>query len=1800
MADNQILISAAFDLGELDRQMKRFTTAFRRGLNDSLKNLKIDISKLQGLKDLRIPLKVELTQAKKDIDEFRKQLKNNPLMIGTVVSAPTAKASGKETSSPDPLLGGLPPNPRELLNQNIIDAATRALRNFQRELAAGGATQKEITKATKDYETQLAQLQKRLEAIDRARAIRGREQNLPHNALAAPTEKELFRYKDGKLQIDALTKSIQNLDKAQIQSSISTERATHFMESFGFKIGILGFGMGIFAGHLQRLSQAMFQFVQDSAKATESLERVTNLITQMEQQGQIAPGQGPIILQELNRLADLPGSNLERVVKSFRSLANLNIGLQRSLQLIEGLTKATALAGTGAEGIERLTEQLRQFVTSGVITERDIRTISEQGGIKVTEALQAAFGSTSPKRLEEVGPEAVIDAIIKGLQSIQTPLRTTSDFLNIINNAWIRMQANINVLIVPGLEKIVGLLAVFEGYITSIRVQFEQLSPTTKSFLSGLLVSLPIIATALAGILTVLSAVAIALATMSHIVPAVSLAWGALGRQVELASVHLFNFNTRFKEIAASLLNLPKILSSSAASVSNFIKGLGASLINFTKGLGASVTFLQIAINSLRSGSGVFKDALKAAALAPFIRGLGALTFSLSSVSGALSGVGVGLFRILGLTNPIGLAINAIVAFITNWGDFRSNIVSGAADIVKGIGDVIKALNTFSDTKIGGALVVILQAIFDLLEGIIRVAGAAIGAILSLVGSVLTFAADLINVFNADTWSKMFQRILDAVSTFGLRMAQAFAKVILSISRGLVQVVGGIMEKMGILRKGFVAENIKAIDDFTKAIADNNLKFVDGKLVIDNYNAAQVALQDTLSDTTQELRNQEIAFNALAESAERSRKASQRQAAAGAASLVSEEMQAIRNEISTLQADFKAGLDKAFSPSEVEARLKAVTAKILEKQKEYIRLGNQLINANIQQGATGIDEDLLKDAGKSVSAVSKNRATPDKFLGDLTVLQQSIIDFSNPKDYARFKEAVDLYEQALNRILNPEARDTENTFLLFSDAEGRDLRQVLESARGTLNKITGDAKKEANNFNKFTNDQIRSINEAAETRALALKKEKENLRARGIIQQQESEIEAERAKIRENESRVEKFLLTAAEARRRNTQIELEIARLERNKERAKLERDKANTENPNEKAQIDLEIEKLEQEHINKLDTIRKKGQAEQDADDRRATEARLKRFKSAGDDLLKVIKPFEERIINAFSLAFLSEDNTRTRQVFKDLAADLRLVGGSLGDINDIAQKFESGDGIGKLLSNFLDLTKIPLERDLNVKLLDLRNKFQALVLSALATTDGKIDSVGGVSPALADALGIVAGGTIDSVIENIQKLDVAKISKLITATGITNATNEVEDLLQILSEALNIQAEIKNIDLNARRELIGKVIDRLSQVQLGALETQISETEAKIAESERKVQETGIDNEVAFRRELLAVLINYQTQREVLERKYAAVRELNETQDAERRKEIERQLQADLLTIISKGQAEITKLTGQPATIGAANLPASLPGADSTTTPQTSVTQQPKGIFDILRAARGVTENEKFSTSINKISEAFDGYVKAGLAAANASKQFIDSLTSGDLIIATFQNMLDGTASSMDLFGSVAISVAGAIANAFTSALQEAIQSGENFFAAFARLLGQHLINMGLALLAQLAAAYAFALIEGLIFQDWSLLARVVAITPYVAAAAGALIGLGALLGGAGGAAQAAGSNTTNKANAQTGARGDDFDPNKDPRAIFQKALMAQIEIDIKTDDTQIVKTVIKHVNQNSRLTKLIGNRKLNFGY
>lgn len=263
---------------------------------------------------------------------------------------------------------------------------------------------------------------------------------------------------------------------------------------------------------------------------------------------------------------------------------------------------------------------------------------------------------------------------------------------------------------------------------------------------------------------------------------------------------------------------------------------------------------------------------------------------------------------------------------------------------------------------------------------------------------------------------------------------------------------------------------------------------------------------------------------------------------------------------------------------------------------------------------------------------------------------------------------------------------------------------------------------------------------------------------------------------------------------------------------------------------------------------------------------------------------------------------------------------------------------------------------------------------------------------------------------------------------------------------------------------------------------------------------------------------------------------------------------------------------------------------------TSPDEDGNKPKEGLSPIEAAIR---ETERLNEAMNNGASAANRYM-------DALTQLWENITSGKGVLENFTKWITKTGKPMDNLGEsfrhLALFGIGAFVQAMGDALVSAIVNGDNFLKSLGKMFGDMLIMLGKSLfqlgLVSLALS-ALALIPFLrpIVGDPELSIAGAAIA--MATGVGLMLAGKALGGGGSSSASVSNTGTANSAGASAGTSGEvNYDPESDPKLMYQRALRTEIYLDIKSDDSQIIKSIIRQTNRNPKLNTLIGNRSLNF--
>lgn len=816
---NEILISAKFDTAGLKDSLRSFTAQLVKNLNDAFTGQTFDLSKAVA----PVKIKLDLSEARTQFADFVQGLKINiPTNVSTRAGTGTLLDANGNVIAPSPAT----PKPTSGLSGVSRTSATSDIEvNLGTQLSQATAIREEIVGVG--------------QALKAAGAVELFPQFPAIKSSITSTIRELNSFRDKEVATDVQGgpfKGLTDKDVERIQilgqtlnrargeldqlkeaaSGVAPKikeigEASAFSEGnlskLGFTIGITGFGMSILGGQLQNLAQSFTSFITESAQATEPLERLQNLLSQDIEN----PDERSALEKRLLRIANFPGASLDSVTEGFRKLSNAGLDTATTIQLLEALTKSTGRAGSGAKGLSTVANQLAQSAAAeGLFAAGDVRSITQQGGKDLTEALRKGLGGIDAKTLTAAGFPAVVKSIIDGLKQVPEPLSATSDILNRINNSFTLMKETIDTILKPGLEGINTFFAgTLEPTVARIGEAFKTLSPDTQKNISNFILTIPAVAGVLGTVLTILGSLAVATATITQLTKLYALAFGELGVA-----------GTRAGGILSSL---PKFISIFITDILFAAESIGA-----------------------------------------FVTGLIGLGDAAEIVSTTIVGTGL---KILGLTNPIGIAIQFLLAYATNLGHFRDLINGAIGSIISAFERLGSSLDklfggTGNGSKILSFLSLIIEAIGIVVELFVELAGGIIASVVNELGRLVDVFTSIVDVFNnfspktvLNSFTTLGTFFIGSFKDLGELSAAAFIDAFANIvdngipginfasslrdkakslrddvfnNGGLVGNLGGELTKAldpANKLNQQLAESIKLAKDFDKSLADVELRF---------------------------------------------------------------------------------------------------------------------------------------------------------------------------------------------------------------------------------------------------------------------------------------------------------------------------------------------------------------------------------------------------------------------------------------------------------------------------------------------------------------------------------------------------------------------------------------------------------------------------------------------------------------------------------------------------------------------------------------------------------------------------------------------------------------------------------------------------------------------------------------------------------------------------------------------------------------------------------------------------------------
>jgi hypothetical protein len=1866
MADNpnEVLLEAGFDFAKLDVSLKKLAAQIKRTLTASLKDVvsaqslgltkefKVTVSfnkaatkkNWDDLKDsltqFKVPLSFNFTQAQKDIDAFKQKQTplQLPVQLVSPAPAPPKDTSFKVTNKLDPA--------SVAINPGAVTQVTGEITQLKETLLGLGYTEKQAAAETKALEAELKKISSTVTSV--------RNENVALNKSLPPgsspvglNDTQIKRLNTANEQLLALQNGIRGVHEQAvktgpvIQESLGkpAEVAASGFKSMAFSVGLVGYGLENVGRRLIGFSEQLFAGIKHVATVTEQFERLKNALVV---EG-TPEAERNSIEERIRRISLLPGGKLQAVTESFQELRTAGLDVVQTLDLIQGLTKATTISGKGTQGVAQAVKVLRRalLATDNSFKTQTLDTLEAQVGPQVAAALLKAFNSVDAKTLNKQGGPAVVKAITDELKKLGDALPVTLDTVNHIEDSLLLIGDSILHIINPALEKVLKNFLSLEGVVKGLEKRFDNLSQPQKNFISGLLAAIPATLAGLGAILSLLGVLAVSVAILGKTWKLYDSAILGLGKSAGLVKSEISAVGKETLTLAEGVtkLTLASVLAAKAKSLFGGVgaSGLAAGALNAGLKVPGAIRGLNpfkganniagIAGDSLKVGtlvqgpasinfnlpaftdelSGVTKVALRfKQVFSPVIALFTNFKAAIVALPELLGGVGLGFARIVGFTNPLGIAVNLLLAYATNFGKFRDSVNEGVITLTKSFKNLFDAIVKFGGTSAGGFIVGLFQTLGDVIENVIGLVGTLIDFIFSLFGDVINLVADVLNAFSEDSWRKVLTKTLDAIQTFLLHVIQRILKVLTDLIQRMFNIVGGILIKLKLIDPGTLDDVNKALNNFKDTYLDTNVVIQDGIIIRKKEVEAQEEEIEKANAHTAALKSQAEAYRGLAAAAEASRKASQEASAKSGVDALKGRADVVKKEISEISRQFKEALDNEFNPEKTQEILNTWTAKVRAKNAELLKIQEEIF-------AKDALEAVRKVANSDLAAKTKQTLISTADAQNLPALKGAaglLDNIALARTYEQARQLFDSYRKIVSDNINQ--LEGLGAKILLADLQqvAADMTAAAKEAHDTLTN-TKDG------LNQDVQKVYDDMQKAEGSRHDLLIKKRENNQLQVDLDTLDGQIKSLQADNAELDLKTANFELTASKARLLRAENDKKIAALERDRDKSRVQKeiDVINQNTPGDVEGIkekSLQLSQIDRQFDEAIRAIDRKAGADIKESQDKVQKAGLKRLDSAAQDILKVIEPFNKAIVRIFTLG--QEDFNLALPVFAKLKEEIRAIAGDVPEIDiflrDITDAQTSGN-VDKLVESFVKLKTNALDTQFTLGLKDLKNSIQAVLFSDVFEPDsGNVVHRDKGNSLFLDALGL-GPDVIDTTKADIQtalnKLDfpaIVKLSGLIQNGGL-QSKEEIEELLTFLQKAQVINSEIIQTSTDGAVEIRSMFDTAFKAISTDKIDSQLSEVNAKIQQIDTDNQKRAVTADQDTKRQLLVQQAQLNFQKEDLNLQFEARELARQKENAGREAEIFKKLQEDRLAAFLAAEKQILEITGGDASKLPGLKPINLPGTGgASTAPSPTAPGKKQGIFGTLKGNLGdLSATKSLTDRLNKVNQALRDTYKAGSDAKDALLGLFDAMASGEFVVDAFADVIVNGGSVLDAFATLAVSAFFQVGKAIADAIVDVLVNGGNFFESMLKFFGEMLIQLGSQLIQLGIAAVAIGILAKLVpfFSFLDPNGTAIPLGLATTAVGVGLVAAGVALGGGSKAAdKTANTNATNSSNTKAGATGPDFDPNKDPKTIYQKALQAQILIDIRTDSSQIIKTVIKSVNGNGRLATLIGNRKLNFGY
>lgn len=1784
-------------------------------------------------------------------------------------------------------------NPSKIrASENQLEALHDELETVIKTISKSGIPITVVTKQTSSYDRSIVNLKKDLANIDQEY----RSNNITLEQAAKAYEKV-------NADIRKLGVGIKQIDANRIKNAFGLEESDP--KSIGIRFAGLGFTLGAVSNALLNFSRNTVQVFTNLAQVAEPIERVNNSLDLLVKNGQLSLEQKTSTLETLRDIGDLPGSTVETANQTFEQLKRINLTLSERLELTKGLAKLPATTGGVAKDTNQLANALTKAASGGKFEGQQFSTILEQGG-ETVKKLNDRLGLGSAEDITQFGVLNYIRELSKELSTLESPALTTTDRINKLKSRFSEFGVIFGTIVAPALDKLnLFLRNTLQPILKSIGESFQKLPEGTKNFISTIVLGIPVAVGVFGSLLAVLVAINFSISSIVQglkLIPILSpIIKSKLSGIIGTGSA---------AAVPAATAGATAVAAAPFAGIAGILGAGATGAAPVAAAIPAGAPFAGIAAG--RAAAGAVAGAAG-----------GAATVSLlSRISTLLGTILKGLPKILGLTNPIGIAINlllsAIIAFFQNFLGVKDRLLTALSQLDTPINKLLKAFGleegglAYVLRIIGKSLLFVLDAIGSLLSLIGGLLIEGLTAVVTTLGDIINNVADLFIALKSANIIDAFKAIFKSL---GNLLFGTFYNISINIAALISDAIAASIEST--LGSGFISnifrnsanelrkKNGTDLETTLNRKADKEREEANKKL-FEEKKKQQQELADLIKQEEQD-RVERIKQSTnelgllLKKSKEEYKKFQDEQKQEG----FKERREGIEQSLNNLTNFYKKPLDLAVTTQSAD-----YVANYINKQLEKFKsaeIGIELESSSLES-LTQIRE-LISRSGELAPLFTLFDAGDPKTRQFVEILNKlnTTTDFNQiaqlTKDLVTAAEAIEDKEVRFRRGGDTGRQDTRLSGLA---TKARNIQEkaslAISKGQTKINEVNLKYKQKEQELNDATLDAKEKIAQDDRERANAIE---DRLR-----KQREIQADIDRLIKIEIESRNEVVKTITADTnardeakiqRDRETQTYLET--LDREKEKIKansdFQRQRINNDITLDKTAKELSLKLLDEQSTKKLNNLNNEiNQIKKGADELN------KKYQELADETDKtfVIEVYKNifkglRDITNESLEALNKFS----DVFARFSTKFKASGGKsntelAGILNEELNRLVKKEGLSQISSGYIELkdiikqieigtynSTVAIEKFINViskiksqpeldtfaKQVDTVNLLIRKLFNGDTYTFNKEIDNDPNKPFLSTGAPVTKGGleallqalikrnsgsanignNIISVLQNKELSDIDFESLLKKATGersvsikgveksiieilsLTAAESE-KSLLYILSKVFGFNKESSTLIIEAIKTYQAKVILDNSLIK-NTLESRITQADAflrdklKINQNEtdsleeklrisqrRSSSATGSELEKlkAEQRDIKIQLINFNYEKLDLEEAYNIQKSIiqangNEAEISEivkagkeRRDKLKEQRDLDLKELaLSIGgrvdkNGELLDSKGNPIARTSSVTVADIGDNTGTITNKTKPSEKNSPI---------ISGPEKISAGIAILKDQLDDVGNSAKKAANDILDFYNRIASGEGVINIFKDLIGQTSISLKSLGKVFTEVAKfaitAFADAIGKAITDSLVNGGNFIKNLGKFFGEILIQLGSLLLQLGVTALVIAALSKIPFfrKIFGPPELTLAGAALATAAGAGLIAAGVALGG-GNTTQAAVSNTgaANSANSAAGNSGQtEYDPEKDPKLIYQKAQRTEVYIDIKRDDGSIVKSVIRQVNRNPAFANLIGNNR-----